>query len=233
MKFELNPHAQVRLIKLGNEEQPCLVIDDLITNPNDLVKVACNSQWKNPQSHYYPGINAALPIEYIETIGMGLRATFMRAFNLAPGLELNVSGFFALTTMGLEDFGPWQKIPHFDKTFDNHYAFVHYLGQNQSGGTGMFRHLPTGFESISHKRREEYLEIITPWLESEGDDLVDFAGPNTPNFEMYASVPFKFNRAVCYPAHILHCALYDGTNQSSDPINGRLTANSFWIPSGE
>lgn len=226
----INPNARVDLIKIGHEEHNCLVIDDLLSNPDDLVLDAVKEKWGFPDGTYYPGINANLPTQYIKLIGQVLRPSFSRAFNVSINRQLGVSGFFALTTLGLKDFGPWQKIPHFDKPFNDHYALVHYLAKNQTGGTGFFRHLPTGYESISHKRRAEYLQMTEEWLKDNQHKLVDFAGPNTPNYEMYFSIPFKFNRAIIYPANLLHCALYDGTNQNDDPITGRLTANSFWVP---
>lgn len=230
MAIVVNPNAQIQLLKIGHEEQPLLIIDDLVANPHELVENAANAIWAIPTDSYYPGLNAQLPNDYLETIFSALRPSLERAFNYDANRRIGVNGFFALTTFDFEDFGPWQRIPHFDKNFSDHLAIVHYLNENQSGGTGFFRHVETGYESISLKRREEYISIISEYIETHGDELNDYAGENTQGFELFMQVPFKFNRAIIYPSNILHCALYDGTNQSADPRNGRLTANSFWVP---
>jgi Family of unknown function (DUF6445) len=226
--FAINPNAKVQVLRIGQEGAPVLIIDDLLLNPDALFKNAQNQNFEPPSGTYYPGLNAPLPEQYLQNLGRAIRPSIYRAFEIGQEYKIETSGFFALTTIGLDDFGPWQKIPHYDLTFDGHFALVHYMAQNQTGGTGFFRHLPTGFEIINNERREKYLGQITNWIEENGKNLIDFAGEKTPQFEMFFKVPFKYNRAILYPANILHCALYDGTNQNSNPKIGRLTANSFW-----
>ena len=226
----LNPKAQVQLRHLGREQQPMLVIDDLLLDPGAMVDAAAAADWGPPNGTWYPGVNAGLPDAYLDNLLRQLRPSFGRAFGYAPQTELNVHGFFALATWRLAQFGPWQRIPHYDQPFPGHLAMVHYLNDAQSGGTGFFRHRPTGYESITPSRREAYLAETTAWLAAEGEVLTGFAGPGTPRYEMYDHVAFRFNRAVVYPSHALHCALFDGTALSDDPRKGRLTANSFFAP---
>lgn len=227
---KLNPNAKARLVKLGKEEQPLLIIDDLIEGAEQFYEMATNANWHLPDGTYYPGLNAPLPNEYIECLLTGLKPSLSRAFNFNHDARYAVNGFFALTTHEYEDFGPWQKIPHFDQTSAKQIALVHYLSPSQTGGTAFFRHNPTGFESISDARRAEYIDYVTKWIAANPNLLTEYTGPNTPDYEMLFKVPYKFNRAVLYPSNILHCALYDGTNQSADPKIGRITANSFWLP---
>lgn len=225
----LNPDFKIDFQRIGNEEQPLLVIDDLLLNPDELVEFAATSQWFEPKETYYPGLNAKLPPSYYKIID-GLRGQISNYFNIEKKQKLNISGFLGLTTLAFEYFDPWQKIPHYDRAEFDHLAMVHYLNKNQTGGTGFFRHIPTGFESISPNRSGEYLELTTQWIKQFGNQLVDYAGINTPNYELFHKVSFKYNRIVIYPSYVLHCALYDATNHSSDVRNGRLTANNFILP---
>ncbi len=224
----LNPEAEVRFQRVGNEEHPVVIIDNLLKNPDDLVEIAVNSQWEQPQNTYYPGPNAPLPSEF-KTIIAGLFREFTKAFNFNPNKKVLIKSFFGLTTLPLEEFDAWQKIPHYDRAEPDHLAMVLYLNHDQTGGTGFFRHLPTNFESISPNRVTEYLEYVTNWIDG-GAQLNDYAGENTPDYQMFFKVPFKYNRVAIYPSYVLHCALYDGTNNSADPRKGRLTANTFIIP---
>ncbi len=226
----LNPKAQVRLQHLGHERQPMLVIDDLLLDPGAMVEAAAAAAWGPPDGTWYPGLNAALPAAYLDNLLRQLRPSFGRAFGYAPQTDLSLHGFFALATWTPAQFGPWQRIPHYDQPFPGHLAMVHYLSETQSGGTGFFRHRPTGYESIDPVRREAYLAETTAWLATEPEGLTGFAGQDTPRYEMYDHVAFRFNRAVIYPSHVLHCALFDGATLSSDPRTGRLTANSFFAP---
>ncbi len=229
--IKLNPDLKISFSRIGYEEQPLLVIDDLLLNPDELVEMAASSKWSMPNETYYPGINAQLPEAYSKTVIEGLREHIARAFNIPKNQKLIVNGFWGLTTLPLEEFDPWQKIPHYDRAELDHLAMVHYMNKDQKGGTGFFRHLPTGFESISPNRVQEYRDYVTNWIENGGDKLLkNYAGNETPDFELFHSVPFKYNRIAIYPSYVLHCALYDASNQDGNPLTGRLTANNFIIP---
>lgn len=229
--IKLNPDLKVNFLRIGDEEQPLLIIDDLVSNPDELVEIASNSNWMQPESTYYPGINAQLPHSYSKVIIDGLRDQIARAFNIPKTQKLLVSGFWGLTTFPLEKFDPWQKIPHYDRAEIDHLAMVHYMNKEIKGGTGFFRHIPTGYESISPNRVQEYRDYVTHWIDEKGaSQLVDFAGEKTPDFELFYSVPFKYNRIAIYPSYVLHCALYSGIDIDENPRTGRLTANNFIIP---
>lgn len=225
----INPNASAKITYLGKDKIPLLVIDDLLENPDSVVEFSASQNWEKPKTSFYPGIIAQLPDEYMTSLKQLLGSNLIRAFGFDAAKPINLSGFFALTTYELDEFGPWQRIPHFDNVHSNHVAMVHYLGKNQTGGTGFFKHLNTGFESISHENRDEYLGKVSDFIDANGQMLQWYTGPLTPGYEMYFDVPFKFNRAIIYPSYILHCALYDGTQANADPYSGRLTANTFWF----
>ncbi len=226
----LNPKARVQLRHIGREENPVIVIDDLILDADELVDRAAEAPWGPPNGTYYPGLNAPLPASYLQTILPVLAPTFERGFGISRQTPLLAQGFFALATWGLEQFGPLHRIPHYDQPYPSCLAMVHYLCKGQGGGTAFFRHATTGYESIDMARREAYMATVAGELETDADRLTGYAGPKTPNFDMLTFVEPEFNRAVLYPSNILHCALFDGARLSDDPRTGRLTANSFFAP---
>ena len=228
--FEFNPNSKIEFHRFGHEEQPILVIDDLILDPEKLVELAINRQWNPPNAGLYPGIIAEPPEQYLYELAAKLKPNFCRAFNFPSDKRLSATGFFALTTKGLKDFGPWQRIPHFDQSDTDSVAMVHYLHPTQIGGTGFFRHSPSGYESINPRRQQSYNQEVQDWIDGNPKRLIDFAGVNTPNYELIYEVPFKFNRAVIYPSYVLHCALYNENSRDDNPKTGRLTLNSFWAP---
>jgi len=227
--IQINPAARVQLRHYGEEQNPLIVIDDLLLNPQELVECAVAARFSAPEATYYPGLNAALPAAYLETLVPILRPSLMRAFNVGNS-ALVARAFFALSTKSAEDMVPLQRIPHYDQPDPRCLAMVHYLGRDQAGGTGFFRHIPTGFESIDRHRRTGYMQQVKEELEALGDRLSGFTSALTPNYELLESVEPKFNRLVAYRSNVLHCALFEGARLTDDPRTGRLTANSFLTP---
>lgn len=230
LELRVNPAARVNLRRIGGEHNPLIVIDDILIDEDADALAACavSASWTPPEATYYPGLNAPLPSSYLRTLAPVLRSTFERGFGLPGDARLNVYGFFALATWGLERFGPLHRIPHYDQPNPRSLAMVHYLCRDQGGGTAFFRHDATGYESIDAVRREGYMVTVADEIERDGQLLTGFAGPDTPNYEMIDHVEMRFNRIVLYQSHVLHCALFDGAHLSDDPRTGRLTANSFY-----
>ncbi len=228
--IRINPNARVKLRTVGVEQNPLLVIDDVLEAPEAMVEAAARASWAPPKGTFYPGVNADLPVGYLRTLLPALKPSFERAFGLPQDQALVAYGFYALATWGLERFGPLQRIPHFDQPNPMSLAMVHYLCKDQPGGTAFFRHRLSGFESVTPGRRDNYMQAVAQEIARDADRLTGFAGPDTPNYEMIDHVELRFNRLVIYRSNVLHCALFDGANLSDNPRTGRLTANSFFSP---
>ena len=228
-ELKLNPKAQVQRRFLGQERHALIVIDDLLLNPEALVDAAAAADFAAPEGTWYPGGNAPLPDTYLPSLMPVLRPTLERAFDMPREAPLTMSGFFALATRTAEQLTALQKIPHYDQPNPACLALLHYLGHNQKGGTGFFRHVPTGYEAITVDRRQAYMAAVADELEAMPP--VGFAGPDTRNYEMIDAVEPVFNRMVIYQSHVLHCALFEGATLGHDPRTGRLTANTFCVPS--
>ena len=226
MPVTLNPAATVRLRRIGREGHPLLVIDDVLLDADALVETAATTPFQAPISEFYPGFNAPMPRDYLDTLMPVLRPSFARAFDIAADAPMVASGFFALSTRRLDELGPLQKIPHYDQIEPGPLAMVHYLAKDMGGGTGFFRHLATGFESVTPERREAYMTQVAAELETA--ELTRFTGPETPNYELLDQAELKFNRLIIYRSNVLHCALFDGARLDGNPLTGRLTANSFF-----
>ncbi len=227
--LRINPSARVKLRQYGEEQNALLIIDDVLLNPDDLVDIAAATAFSAPDATYYPGLNAPLPPLYLETLLPILRPSLIRAFGIGDS-RLISRAFFALSTKSPDEMVALQKIPHYDQPDPRCLAMVHYLARDQGGGTGFFRHTPTGFESIDATRRESYMAQVAEEVVVLGDRLTGYTGPDTPNYALLETIEPRFNRLVIYRSHVLHCALFDGARLTGDPRTGRLTANSFFTP---
>ncbi|MBP2159321.1 hypothetical protein J2X24_001887 [Asticcacaulis solisilvae] len=221
MQFALHPDIRFQLRHIGAEQQPLMVVDNVLAEPQALIKAACAAEFYVPEHTRYPGLNARLPDDYYRLIITALRGPLQAAFGLPSSVYLNYFGYFGLVTVPPEDAQPIQNIPHHDGPDPQQLAMVHYLSHEAFGGTGFFRHKATGFQTIGPARRDLYAETASAELE---------AGKGMANYERIAEVAPVFNRLIVYRGHVLHCALPCDAPLSRDPARGRLTANGFVRP---
>ena len=223
----LGPGIQVRLRKVGVEQQPLLVVDEVLADPQAMIDAARDADFYVPTHTHSPGLNAPVPEVYYRTVVTALRGPIEAAFGLSSQAYLKYFGFFALATTGAGEAEPIQKIPHHDSPDPDRLAMVHYLGRGDFGGTGFFRHRATGFESVDVTRHAAYVAAAQAELAQSGEALDAYAGRDTANYQLIGEAEPVFNRLIIYRNHVLHSALLGVEACSADPAKGRLTANGF------
>ncbi|MBO9545857.1 DUF6445 family protein [Caulobacter sp.] len=220
----LGPNISVRLRKVGQEQQPLLIVDDVLADPWAMVDAARAADFYRPSHTNYPGLNANLPEAYYRTVVTALRGPIEAAFGVKASAVLKFFGFFALATTPVERAKPVQTLPHLDGPDPNRLAMVHYFCQGDFGGTGFFRHAATGFESVDGSRIDAYATALEAELAQE---RTSFAGADTPGYDLIDQAEPVFNRLIVYRGHVLHAGLLGRGGGAADPATGRLTANGF------
>ncbi len=220
--LRINADAAIQVREIGHEKSPLLIIDNLLTTPDDFVEVARRVPFRPPVS-MYPGLNSPLPPPYLRVLVGALKPLLHRIFAVPFERELTAHGFFALALRRGEEMHVMQRVPHQDSFKPERLGMVHFLCQGQQGGTGFYRHRATGFESVDQKRTETFAPII----QTEAQALVEGGRCVEDFYELYDSADAVFNRLIVYQAHLLHAGLLDGSVLSPDPSVGRLTANTF------
>ncbi|ESQ75914.1 DUF6445 family protein [Asticcacaulis sp. AC402] len=232
--LDLNTAARLEVRRIGHEQQPVVIFDGALTNPEVLVEAARVAAFARPTQTRYPGLNAPLPAAYLTTLVPALRKLMAKVFEVPENLRLTQFGFFALATLAPDELEPIQKIPHQDTPEHQRLASVHYLSEPSQGigkaGTGFFRHRATGYEAVTPEQRAHYVATVAAELETGGARLTRHVSEDTPCFELIDWVPAAFNRLVLYRSNVLHSALIDGVALSDDTATGRLTANLFMLP---
>ena len=136
---------------------------------------------------------------------------------------------FSLVTLKPEQLQPLQRLPHMDNRGPWYFASVHYLNAGDHGGTGFFRHRPTGFERITNERYESFKEAENSHFASNGPPAEKYINESDDHFELVAAVGYKPNRMAIYPGNLLHSGLIKPDRDiCDDPATGRLTANLFF-----
>ena len=220
--LRVNADAAITVRHIGHEKSPLLIIDNVLTTPEDFVEVARRVPFRPPAS-MYPGLNSPLPSPYFRVLLGALQPLLHRVFPTLPQRDLTAHGFFALALRSGEDLHVMQRVPHQDTFKPERLGMVHFFCHGQQGGTGFFRHRATGFETVDRQRTATFAPII----EDEARALVDDGRSVEDFYEMFDSADAVFNRLIVYQAHLLHAGLLDHSTLTPDPSTGRLTANIF------
>jgi hypothetical protein len=228
---DLTKQQQIRVERIGQEQNPLLIIDNFFAAPEKLVAQACGEAGFIAQaSDFYPGLRKQIvgdyPAQSLRTIIPLVRKFFAIAAEHDAQLSLCA---FSLTTTPPEKLRPIQSVPHIDTHDPLQFAMVHYLCAESFGGTSFYRHRSTGHESINQERFTHYFKILKQEVMDEQQTRFNYINGDTNLFERIYQVPVVFNRAIIYRSNQLHSAdIKPDSCFSADPGQGRLTANSFF-----
>jgi hypothetical protein len=228
--FTANTNAAVNLPMVGRERTPLIVIDDFALDTAAIIDYGRNSaQFDVDKTSAYPGIRASLDREHLILAIQSVLLLLHKVYAIPPQLKLRpVSSFYSLVATAPEDLRTLQRLPHFDSNRPYYFAITHFLHDGTHGGTGLFRHRPTGFENITADRLDEYIQAGDHFLRSHGEPPPGYCTQSSDHYELYERIDYKPNRLVVYPGTLLHSGLIDvATDIDPDPNTGRLTANIF------
>lgn len=214
----------IQIIRLGEEKQPLLILDNFAADPDALVADAATKTYETG-GRFYPGIRAVADYSYLNERGALIEKIFREIFHCPHGIEVTESNYSLVTTPENELL-PIQCLPHFDGFNPQNFAILHYLCGSEYGGTAFYRHKATGFETISLPRFETYEAALQKEAKKDGIPQGYFRG--FKRFEKIYEVEPRFNRLVIYRGILLHSgAMPERLVLSDYPIEGRLTANIF------
>jgi len=222
-------HRDFRLqrLRIGREQAPLVVIDNLVANPEDLLNVAASKQFGDVAS-YYPGVRAKVSLTYQLFVLEQLRSVFAEEFAFESGAVRFTACHYSLVTTPPEKLTYLQRIPHIDSVASKELAFVHYLFKADLGGTAFYRHRKTGFEYVDQDRKPEYLRCLEEEKLGPHSPPAEYIHGDTPLYELLGSQQGVFNRLVMYRRNSLHSgALGQDFVVDPNPRTGRLSINGF------
>lgn len=230
VSFQANPDASLQVFAAGEEQTPIIVIDDFAVDTSDIIRYACESvSFEVDETSAYPGVRAYLSRGHVIAAVNPILELLYKAYSIPLAMQLRpVSTFYSLVSTPSNELRPMQRIPHFDCNRPYYFAITHYLDDGAHGGTGLYRHKPTGFENITEERLGEYIKAGDKILKFHGDPVAEYFTGSDDHFELFATIDYKPNRLVVYPGTLLHSGLIDpATDINPNPKTGRLTSNIF------
>jgi hypothetical protein len=216
---------QVSIERIGREGVPVVVIDDFVPRPDSLAEDAAMLGFA-PMGVHYPGVRAVVPPALVRRFVEPLALLIADVFGVHDCTVIDA--LYSLVTTSPSALTPIQRLPHFDGVEPERLALLHYLSRNDGGGTALYRHRATGFETVTADRLQAYQAKLENEIVVGGIPDAAYIAGDTDIFEEIAVFEGRYNRAILYPSNALHCArITDDQNFSSNPAAGRLTVNTF------
>lgn len=227
MKYKLHPALDYKFYLVGQEKTPLLVIDNFLSDAESLIDFCIKNTNFSRVDNFYPGLRMAAPRDYLYAINHYLAELLENIFDLTPDKIAGCKSLYSMVITPPEQLEKNQCLPHIDSYLTGDLACVHYLCGKEKGGTSLYRHRKTGYEKITSETIDHYKHSVVNEGALEFEKKAYMNGSNN-YFEQIASVDAMFNRMIIYPSNILHSGnIAPDFSFSTDPLNGRLTLNSF------
>lgn len=226
--FAVNERFSLQTQYAGRERQPVFIIDDYLRDPEALVNYAAKDARFEPSPALYPGIVASAPDAYCESLLNVLGPLLGETFAVKVDTAYLTNCFFALVTYPPSQLHYRQLLPHIDDYGAGVIAGVHFLCDSTQGGTALFRHRATGYESLTVEKNQQLQKMIAQDIASHGPLPAQYMAGDNRLFEQTTCLQPKFNRLVIYRGSILHSMIVNAhTKLDPNPRVGRLTINTF------
>ena len=222
----LNPDRRMEIVRQGAEQQPVIVIDDVLAEPEAWRALAGRLDYGRIGPHY-PGLRAPVPPGAAEAMRGELEGVLASTFGLDPVPPV-FECYFSLVTTAPEALAPIQRLPHVDGLEQARIAILIYLSGAEMGGTAFYRQRATGFETLDPERFPRFEAALRAGVAEHGLPPAGYISGDTPLYEKIASYEARPNRALIYRSRALHCAeIAPGATLTANAMDGRLTVNSF------
>lgn len=230
MNYPIFSAAQCSSRRVGNEQTSILVLDRFAEDVLAIRQQAGSAETFLPDGKTaYPGVRVEFPPEWAALIMEMLCPLLGETYQIPPDLKPTVvMAYYSLLTTPAPDLKVQQRMPHIDTSRPHYYAMLFYLNDGEFGGTGFFRHRPTGFERITEDRRDIYKRSAWAFMATRGIPEPEYIVDSNQHYELIDQIDYKSNRLAVYPGNLLHSGLVLGAQDiGSDPLVNRLTANIF------
>lgn len=221
-----------QLRHFGDSQSPVVVIDGFSGRCDEIVEMAGQlAPFPTAAGNHYPGVRRFITEadgaanDYVERTCEAAAQFIAGAFDV-DGFDL-VQASFSMVTRRPSNLEPVQRAPHFDSDDPKYYALLHYLRAPVGSGTAFYRQRSTGIERVTPANLARFVATAR----AESARLAPGCGyirGSDAFFEQIGAVEAVPDRLLIYQGSLLHSGIIpDGMSFSSDPRQGRLTANLF------
>lgn len=218
-----------RKLTVGTEQTSVLIFDDLLPFYREVADYAIeHGVFEDQSKDAFPGFKASIP-ENLATIVLGQTVPALRqTYAIPAAAKIGVSSaFFGIVAKPAAHLDANQSRPHYDHTQANSFAILLYINDGDFGGTGFFKHRPTGYEIITAENKAAYHQAVDAYLDAHGIPQ-GYSMIEDGQYELLEAIPYQANRALVYPSGLLHSGLITpATDLDGTAKDGRLTCSIF------
>ncbi|MEP6505775.1 MAG: DUF6445 family protein [Betaproteobacteria bacterium] len=225
-----HPQPRISIVPLG-QGRPCVVVDDVLANPDGVVAWASEQAFQPPQGYPYPGVVLPLPDELTQRVSE-LFAVHARA-RLGGRRTTSATVRLAMVTTPAQQLDPLQWQCHRDRISDDpdavlYAASVMYLFRDATlGGTSFY---------VPRQPADKITRVIVDSQQLNAKAFAERHGVrpgymdgSNAYFERIAQVPAAWNRMIFYDGGMFHSGDVGRAEALvADPRTGRLTMNGFF-----
>lgn len=194
--------GKVEHFYFGAGQWPIVVIDNFHDDPISLVVSAGNiSHFETYKNDFYPGVKRPLDDTRYASDFARYADDFSRTLGRVGSLHCSA---YAIANSVPSNLLPIQRVPHYDTANHQQFALVHYLCMREWGGTAFYRHRSTNIERVDGQNEHVFQYALGREATTHGLPPAEYISGDTQLFEQIGIVDAKFNRAVMYPASLLH-----------------------------
>jgi Family of unknown function (DUF6445) len=227
----INPRATVEIVRQGREQQPVIVLDGVLSQPELWRHVAAQAVFA-PIRPFHPGVSAVVPTRLASQLRGELAPLIAETFGLDPVPPASMC-FLSLVTTPPEALTRIQRLPHVDGLEPERIAILVYLAGADKGGTAFYRQRATGFETVDAERLPAFEAALDAGLAEHGDPPAGYMDGDGDLYERVAVYDAHPNRGLIYRGHTLHsAAIAAGAELPEDGARGRLTLNALLSEGG-
>jgi hypothetical protein len=228
---QFNPHAKIEVLTLFEGHQ-CVVIDDFLLNPQEIVDFAGQGQagFRYDQDNYFPGLEMDMgrlfALQFEQYFMLKLRPYFHVRRNLGSACRIS------MTTLQTDQLHPLQRLCHRDAEtlpagMGIGASVVYLFDRPELGGTSFFQPAQ-GLDQVS-----DLLQLAAQGdnalLTEQIQQAASYCHQSNPWFELKHTIEAKWNRAIFYEGTVFHAAhIRDATLLSEQVAQSRLCLNAFF-----
>ncbi len=227
----MNKALHIQVTQIPNSEHLIWVIDDFIADFDALVEYSNTKAYFNnagADGTLFPGLRDEMPKPYYQTLSSLFELLAMQPNGEIFKQHQIAKCWLSKVTLTPLQLNAHQTMPHFDSLACHDMAAVHYLNDNNLGGTSFYRYKGADKLELSHDDKDIILKMVDE-VKQTSASRNGYINDSDTLFEKVFSIEAKPNRLVIYSGNILHSAnITDQVEFDKKSPNSRTSINSFF-----
>ncbi|MBQ4889591.1 MULTISPECIES: DUF6445 family protein [unclassified Shewanella] len=228
---QINTELQIQVNPIPHSNHLVWVIDNFIADFDALVRYSKEKAYFNPvgaDGTLFPGVRDEMPKPYYQSLSLLIDKLSQQPNGEQFKQHKIAKCWLSKVTLSPLQLNATQTMPHFDSLSAHDMAAVHYLNDQQLGGTNFYRYKGADTLHLSQDDKDIILKMVDE-VKQAAVTRNGYINDSDELFEKVFSIEAKPNRLVIYSGNILHSAnITNKVEFDKKAPNNRTSINSFF-----